>query len=731
MKRHSRGLLGNFSEGVKEGSFDDDWIVVKKKKKTKKPICPQSTVSEVFDGSFRAPICKSGTKSSPGLKFSGPRCSQIQKGFNASPFSGPNIAGSASAGKNSVSASANKNVHSILNDPEVRSLERLLRVKSKVEICLPGRLLDPPPVSVPVNQVSTVSAGLVTAGTNSRIADLLDFDTGVATVMTAGDSERVTELLEVSTGLATDSLAGYEVSRHVGCDAESHATAGGSERVIELLEVDTCSATDSIPGYVASRHAGGDAESHATAGESEEIIGLHVSHSRRTVTSMHALTAHNSWSDTVRNSRCTGGLLPMCKSTSYNLEVASQGPTGRRCTKGGVSGPAEDLRHVSEVEAGVNFRPAGGVRGQVAGSLPRRQPGTGTRRVREGVVTPSLHPEVPGIQFVSPGRGLDIRQSMGWTKVCSTARSGIWVLKGNARARMLPENLDHLRVRWISRGTYETAWVTPGHDCLCSYKYGHGAAVRPQTNDAIWRGVIGLWGRVAPLLSPWCGRRELPTGVNLNRYSVPSSCIRWHSDNEPWFGPQNSPKLIVSMSLGNSVEFKVRRVRCSVPSLITLDHGDLLVMDGSTQSEYVHCTASGLQGPRVNLTFRWVAQHIASCPLAGVVGCVLPSCVQGLAEPGPRGDGGWGNKWSFFWGLVLLLLILVSFLLVGSLISIRRGHRYSDQRPSCSVVHFPSRGRPLGWGTALVIVSTSPNSQGFVFLFPFYFIFGGEVLLFF
>ena len=63
--------------------------------------------------------------------------------------------------------------------------------------------------------------------------------------------------------------------------------------------------------------------------------------------------ARNSWSDTVR----------------------SQGPTARRCTKGGVSGPAEDLRPVPEVEAGVNFRPAGRVWGQVAGSLPERQPG--------------------------------------------------------------------------------------------------------------------------------------------------------------------------------------------------------------------------------------------------------------------------------------------------------------------------------------------------------------------
>ena len=107
-------------------------------------------------------------------------------------------------------------------------------------------------------------------------------------------------------------------------------------------------------------------------------------------------------------------------------------------SKGGVSGPAENLRPVSEVEAGVNFRPAGGVRGQVAGSLPGRQPGSGTRQVKGSVVTPSLHPEVPDIQFVSPGYGLDIRQSMGWTKVCGTTRSRIWVLKGNARTCMLP-----------------------------------------------------------------------------------------------------------------------------------------------------------------------------------------------------------------------------------------------------------------------------------------------------
>ena len=60
----------------------------------------------------------------------------------------------------------------------------------------------------------------------------------------------------------------------------------------------------------------------------------------------------------------------------------------------------------------------------------------------------------------------------------------------------------------------------------------------------------------------------------------------------------------------------------------------------------------GLQGPRVNLTYRWVAQHTASFPLAGVVGCLLPSCVQGLAEPGSRC---WekGEKLFLFWGIGL------------------------------------------------------------------------------
>ena len=232
-------------------------------------------------------------------------------------------------------------------------------------------------------------------------------------------------------------------------------------------------------------------------------------------------------------------------------------------------------------------------------------------------MTPFIHSEVPDSLFVSPGPGKGIRQAMGWKRVRGTAQSKIWVLKGNARARMLPTNLDLLRVEWRKRGSYESAWLTPGPDCLCSYaNMDMEQQSEHKLNDSSWDGVNSLWSRVAHLLSPWCARGNVPTGVNLEPVLwLQDSCIPWHSDNEPLFGPQNQPKLIVSMSLGHSVEFKVRRrAPGDVPSSIQVDHGDLLVMDGLAQLEYAHRTVSGLQGPRVNLTYSWVST--ARCVLS-------------------------------------------------------------------------------------------------------------------
>ena len=189
---------------------------------------------------------------------------------------------------------------------------------------------------------------------------------------------------------------------------------------------------------------------------------------------------------------------------------------------------------------------------------------------------------------------------MDCRKVCGSAGLGIWVLKGEPRGRTLPANLDHLSVRWRKWGSCDTAWVTTGHDCLCSYAHGHGAAVGLQTSPSIWDGVIGLWGRVTPLLSPLCAKGEFPSGENLNRYPVLGSFIPCHCDNKPLFGAQSSPKPIVSMSLVCSVEFQVRR---RAPWCCALFH--FLVMNSLGQSEHMRRTVPELHFPQVNLTFRF------------------------------------------------------------------------------------------------------------------------------
>ena len=99
----------------------------------------------------------------------------------------------------------------------------------------------------------------------------------------------------------------------------------------------------------------------------------------------------------------------------------------------------------------------------------------------------------------------------------------------------------------------------------------------------------------------------MPSAANLNLYGGSRSHVSWHCDDEPLFGGIGDPKLIVSLSLGSSVTFKWKAKSCSdsEASSCRLHHGDLLVMDGRCQDEYLHCTGSGLADKRVNITYRW------------------------------------------------------------------------------------------------------------------------------
>ena len=92
--------------------------------------------------------------------------------------------------------------------------------------------------------------------------------------------------------------------------------------------------------------------------------------------------------------------------------------------------------------------------------------------------------------------------------------------------------------------------------------------------------------------------------VLLNLYRDGRDSVAWHSDDEPELGPR---PVIASVSLGAPRRFHLRRKADHGDRVdITLAHGSLLLMAGSTQPEWEHQvpkTATKV-GPRVNLTFR-------------------------------------------------------------------------------------------------------------------------------
>ena len=128
----------------------------------------------------------------------------------------------------------------------------------------------------------------------------------------------------------------------------------------------------------------------------------------------------------------------------------------------------------------------------------------------------------------------------------------------------------------------------------------------------------------------------MPTAANLNLYWGCQSCVGWHCDDEPLFGKCGDAKFIVSVSLGSSVLFRWRRQSCPDDEgrFIPLGHGDILVMDGPCQDEFLHRTDPGQEQERIDVAFRWVKQHVSSCLLfkAGVA-CCLPTCAHGSSVP--------------------------------------------------------------------------------------------------
>ena len=93
--------------------------------------------------------------------------------------------------------------------------------------------------------------------------------------------------------------------------------------------------------------------------------------------------------------------------------------------------------------------------------------------------------------------------------------------------------------------------------------------------------------------------------VLANLYRDGQDSMGWHRDDEPELGPD---PLVVSLSLGATRDFAVRRDADRWTHRFALGHGDLLIMGSKSQTQWTHSIPKRLNVTilRINFTFRQV-----------------------------------------------------------------------------------------------------------------------------
>ncbi len=91
----------------------------------------------------------------------------------------------------------------------------------------------------------------------------------------------------------------------------------------------------------------------------------------------------------------------------------------------------------------------------------------------------------------------------------------------------------------------------------------------------------------------------------LNLYHDGDEGMSWHSDDEKSLGKNT---VIASLSLGVTRKFSFKHKASKETISLLLESGSLLVMKGSTQTNWLHSLPKSkkVSEPRINLTFRTI-----------------------------------------------------------------------------------------------------------------------------
>ncbi|CAJ1460857.1 unnamed protein product [Effrenium voratum] len=197
------------------------------------------------------------------------------------------------------------------------------------------------------------------------------------------------------------------------------------------------------------------------------------------------------------------------------------------------------------------------------------------------------------------------------------------------------EDLD----RWWHAALSETPWQRPTvrggrplprsaawfirKGCHCCYEYNGTAWPAMEFPEWLQQVEEAVW----EVCKDWKGEAfEAPNSCVVNLYADGTESVDWHADNEPLFQGLEDDCRIVSLSLGETRRFELRRRReLSNPRqhadrvVLDLNAGDIVTMEGCFQKHWYHRVPKEVvaTAPRINLTWRTIRSHSATCPLHG------------------------------------------------------------------------------------------------------------------
>ena len=153
---------------------------------------------------------------------------------------------------------------------------------------------------------------------------------------------------------------------------------------------------------------------------------------------------------------------------------------------------------------------------------------------------------------------------------------------------------------WVKKGSCPTLWAVPPH----SRVFAHIRVGKAQLSGHKLEGggghcFLDCGWLSHSLMKPWCAEVRCANYCELRIFT--GTGIRM------WGGTAMMSRCLERVGRRSSLSrWKVNFCSHSAASSCWLDRGDVLIMDGRCQDEFVHCANPSLEQERIKVTFRWI-----------------------------------------------------------------------------------------------------------------------------